>query len=279
MPMTPPAATVPGYGQPTAPPTAAIPGYGQPATPPVVSGTYPPTGTAYPGYPANTGWAQPGLPTAPPTQPGGYYGQPGLPTTGGYPQGAAYPGYTAGTTAQPAAPAAMTPLPPRTLLEIGNSQPVLTQPTKASKLDLSDPHVITLIRTFHWNGGRGAPPGSITLRCRDGRNYGPWQAMGEPGPNGIPNASWVVYPNTPVPSCVCTVEVSDPYSWSQNGDSSGRGFVKVEGYPTGSAAGQQVRTGNESTDTALEGLGRAHDALRKMDETKRALERIKDLFK
>lgn len=200
-----------------------------------------------------------------------------------------YPGYTgSGGWAQPATTSVAPAMPgigqARPLFDIGNNKPVVGNPEKPSKLDLNTPHVITLIRTYHWNEGRGAYPGNIGLRCRDGSNHGPWQARGETGPDGVANAYWSVQPNVQLPACVCSVVVSDPPSWSQNEASKKRGFVHIEGYPIGYAAGgyradQAGMTGDSAAGTTLEALDRAHEAVRKMDETKRALESLKSIFK
>lgn len=205
-----------------------------------------------------------------------------------------YPGFSGGTWAQPGqtgtTPGSPTLAPgvpqagmpaqvvgqPLALLDINNSLPVEGRPKKGSKLDLDTPHVITLIRTYHWNDGLGAPPGSIGLSCRDGSNHGPWQAVGEPSPNGVRNAYWTVRPNARVPGCVCAVVVSDAQSWSHNDASRNRGFVLVEGYALTAEGGQ---TGRSAADTTLEGLERASEAVRKMDETKKALESLKNIFK
>lgn len=167
----------------------------------------------------------------------------------------------------------------RALLDIANGNPVAGSPVKPSKLDLNTPHVVTLIRTTHWNAGRGAAPGSIGLRCRDGSQHGPWQARGESGPDGVANAYWIVQPNVQLPACVCSVQVSDPASWSHNEASKKRGFVHIEGYPVGYASKPPSAPGDSMTGTTLETLDRAHEAVRKMDETKRALESLRSIFK
>lgn len=167
----------------------------------------------------------------------------------------------------------------RPLLDIGNGKPVAGSPEKPSKLDLDTPHVVTLIRTTHWNAGQGAAPGSIGLRCRDGSQHGPWQARGEASPDGVANAYWVVQPNVQLPACVCSVLVSDPTSWSHNEDSKKRGFVHIEGYPVGYTRAQPAAPGDSMAGTTLGTLDRAQEAVRKMDETKRALESLRSIFK
>jgi hypothetical protein len=251
-----------GIGYPTG--AGAMPGYGTGGWP--QSGAQQGAAPTYPGYTTGTGgWAQPGTQGAMAGIPGGY-GQTGNKQLGG-------------TWATPGQAQGQVPGQARALLDIGNGQPVAGKPEKPSKLDLGGPHVVTLIRTFHWNNGQGAYPGSIGLRCRDGSNHGPWQATGEPSPDGVQNAYWTVRPNAQLPSCICTVVVSDVQSWSHNEGSKNRGFVRIEGYPIGAAAGQAGMPGDGTAGTALETLERAHDAVRKMDETKKALESLKNLFK
>jgi hypothetical protein len=84
---------------------------------------------------------------------------------------------------------------------------------------------VTEIRTYHWNNGRGATPGTIGLRADNGAVYGPWQATGEPGSGGAPNAYWVVKPNVVIGPGTYTVLDSDPGTWSQNQETGGRGMA------------------------------------------------------
>jgi hypothetical protein len=84
---------------------------------------------------------------------------------------------------------------------------------------------VTEIRTYHWNNGRGAKPGTISLRTNDGTIYGPWQATGEPGSGGASNAYWVVKPDVIIGPGTYTVLDSDPSTWSQNQETSGRGMA------------------------------------------------------
>jgi hypothetical protein len=89
-------------------------------------------------------------------------------------------------------------------------------------------HISQLI-TYHWNGGRGAPPGSIGLRSSSGQTFGPFPAQGSSGQGGAPNVNWIANPNVTVPAGNYTVTDSNPGTWSQNGQSGGRGFAKVYG--------------------------------------------------
>jgi hypothetical protein len=63
------------------------------------------------------------------------------------------------------------------------------------------------------------------LRASDGTPYGPWQATGEPGQGGVPDAAWVVRPNIVIPPGTYTVLDSDPSTWAQNQETGGAGMA------------------------------------------------------
>jgi hypothetical protein len=86
------------------------------------------------------------------------------------------------------------------------------------------------ITTYHWNYGRGARPGTIGLRSSSGEIFGPWQALGQPGQGGVPNANWVATPGIVLPAGTYTVLDSDPSTWSHNAASGGVGMAWAEGY-------------------------------------------------
>ncbi|NTV95287.1 MAG: discoidin domain-containing protein, partial [Thiobacillus sp.] len=141
------------------------------------------------------------------------------------------------------------------LFEVGNIGGVGNGPSQATRFTLATPNYITLIRDYHWNSARGASPGTIAVRDGNGRTWGPWAASGSPGQGGIPNAYWTAHPNVVLPAGTYTVVDSDPASWSHNGESGGRGFVRVEGYPSG--PGQvttQPVTGNPEVDGLLDAV-------------------------
>lgn len=113
----------------------------------------------------------------------------------------------------------------------GNIGGVGNAPTRPTTFNIGQPHVITLIQNYHWNNSRGAAVGTIGLRDQGGRVYGPWPVAGTPGQGGVPNAYWTARPNVTLPQGTYTVIDSDPASWSQNSESQGAGFTRVEGYP------------------------------------------------
>jgi hypothetical protein len=118
----------------------------------------------------------------------------------------------------------------RVIFEIASDDKLRNKPDKASKFELASPRIVTLIQTTHWNGGRGAPPGSISLRCRDGRLHGPWAATALPH-GGTASVLWQVRPGVRLPAGVCAVIDSDPLTWSYADDTQRRGLVRIEGYP------------------------------------------------
>jgi hypothetical protein len=113
----------------------------------------------------------------------------------------------------------------------GNIGGVYNNPTRATTFTLREPHVIALIQNYHWNDGRGATPGTISLRSSNGQTYGPWRASGTTGQGGAANLYWNAAPNVTLPAGSYTVIDSNPATWAQNAQSGGAGFTRVEGYP------------------------------------------------
>lgn len=89
-------------------------------------------------------------------------------------------------------------------------------------------HVTQLV-TYHWNGGRGAKPGTLTLKSLSGPSYGPYNATGTPGTNNVQNVNWVANVNLTLPIGTYQLIDSDPATWSQNAQSHGVGFAIVRG--------------------------------------------------
>lgn len=99
-------------------------------------------------------------------------------------------------------------------------------------LPLQGPAVCTAtkILTYHWNYGDGVTPGTIALQGSDGSYYGPYQASGEDGMGGVPNANWVIFVNIPIVQQVTyTVINSDPETWAQNSETGGVGIAIIWG--------------------------------------------------
>ena len=122
------------------------------------------------------------------------------------------------------------------IFEISNVGGVMNNPSRPSTFTVQNPYQITLIQNYHWNNGRGAPPGTIALKDQSGRTFGPWRTSGLAG-SGSPNVAWVCNPNITLPGGTYTVIDSDPGTWAHNGQSGDRGFTRIEGYPAQGAQG------------------------------------------
>lgn len=85
------------------------------------------------------------------------------------------------------------------------------------------------IETYHWNNGRGAIPGTITIKSMGGQSYGPFKATGSSGQGGAPNVNWVANVNLTLPLGTYQIIDSDPSTWSQNQQTRGMGFAIVRG--------------------------------------------------
>ena len=89
---------------------------------------------------------------------------------------------------------------------------------------------ITKIVTYHWNNGRGAAPGTVTLQdSRTREKYGPFSVEATSGQGGAPNVYWTAYVDITVPAGVYRVIDSDVRTWSWNPASGGNGIVIVSG--------------------------------------------------
>ncbi len=122
-----------------------------------------------------------------------------------------------------------------------NGDAIASGPARAAVFVLPAPARIAKITTYHWNGGRGASPGTITMRGASGETLGSWPASGQAGQNSAPNVYWVVAPGLDLPAGTYTVVDSDPSTWSQNVATGGLGMLTVEG--NRQAAGATTRRG------------------------------------
>jgi hypothetical protein len=89
---------------------------------------------------------------------------------------------------------------------------------------------IMWIKTYHVVPHGLRTTGQIGLLDSDGKVYGPWQAIGSPGPGGEANAIWTATIDLELPPGTYTVTDSDPGTWSANAGTGGSGFVWVGGY-------------------------------------------------
>jgi hypothetical protein len=128
-----------------------------------------------------------------------------------------------------------------------NTGAVSNNPAGKSAFGLTCNAHITQLVTYHWNGGRGAKPGTISLQSNQtGKIYGPFAAQGTPGSNNAPNVNWVANVSLDLPggkglTGLATqsyiVIDSDNATWSMDAGSGYRGFVIVRGDCTSSTGG------------------------------------------
>jgi hypothetical protein len=84
------------------------------------------------------------------------------------------------------------------------------------------------IATYHWNDGKGAAPGTLSL-VSSFQTLGPWQSVGT-APDGSPgNINWAASPAGVIINGSYTCRDSNPATWSKNADSGGQGFCRVWG--------------------------------------------------
>jgi hypothetical protein len=124
----------------------------------------------------------------------------------------------------------------KTLYARGNIYAVENGAKRANVFSVSQPMLITYISTYHWNDGKGKPPGIIALQHADGTKYGGWNARGINGQGGVPNATWAVVPGVVLKPGQYTLLDSHPPSWSQNPGTGGQGMCEIKGLPWSQAS-------------------------------------------
>ncbi|MBR3503288.1 MAG: hypothetical protein IKO07_03470 [Clostridia bacterium] len=91
----------------------------------------------------------------------------------------------------------------------------------------NDDIVVKCISTYHWNNGRGATPGEISLFDDDGMCLGTWDAVGRSG-SGAENVYWDVFPNITLKAgSRYYVGDSSTATWSHNSGSDDAGFIEI----------------------------------------------------
>ncbi|KAF0208146.1 MAG: hypothetical protein Q8S43_09065 [Actinomycetota bacterium] len=111
---------------------------------------------------------------------------------------------------------------PGELFMVGNDQEVFGG-GRPTTVELRESSTVTEVWTYHWNGGAGAPAGTITLTAADGTVYGPWKAT------ALNKVYWVAKPNVVLPAGAYTVTDSDPGTWAQNAGTGGQGHTWAKG--------------------------------------------------
>jgi hypothetical protein len=106
---------------------------------------------------------------------------------------------------------------------------------KSPAFTITRPHLITNIWNYHWNDGRGATPGTISLTRNDGTAFGPWEVTTTSGQGGARNVNWECSPDVTIPPGTYSIIDSDPATWSQNDWTQGMRFSRVKGTPLDSA--------------------------------------------
>ena len=114
-----------------------------------------------------------------------------------------------------------------------NNEPVMNNPKYYGTFPVPQDHapvLITRIRTFHWNNGNGAAPGTICVQ--DGnteKELQCWQAVGRSA-YGVPNVYWEVLTDfTMYPGQTYGFKDSDFNTWSNNESSNYYGMIELYG--------------------------------------------------
>jgi hypothetical protein len=121
-------------------------------------------------------------------------------------------------------------------------------PPNPTVFTIDEQRTITKIGTYHY--GSGESPGTIGLKDQSGKTYGPWQAEGEPGQGGVPNAYWIVYlsPSVDLPAGTYTIIDSSPSTWSYTYESNDCGLAAVIGLKGGSSKGKSAPCAGDGVD-------------------------------
>lgn len=106
----------------------------------------------------------------------------------------------------------------------GNAGGVYNNPTSQATFTLTNTYNVMSISTYHWNSGRGAIPGTISLKDSSGKTVGTWTATGRAG-----NKYWDVTPNIKLGPGTYTVIDSDTSTWAQNSETNNQGMFIVKG--------------------------------------------------
>lgn len=135
--------------------------------------------------------------------------------------------------------------------------------------DVSETIVVQSATTYHWNGGKGQAPGSISIYNASGSLLGTYAAEGRTGYRGVPNAYWDIFPNIELSPGTYYLLPSDTKTWAHNAESDNCGFFNIRGYEKPAASGGYTNSSwaaGELADALAKGL--FPDRLRNADLTK-----------
>ena len=129
---------------------------------------------------------------------------------------------------------------------INSIEPLKNGPTVDTTFELERPRTITLIRTCHWNYGRGQPFSNKAIRILgldNGFDMAYPITYGETR-DGVSNVYWVASGNSETQGCneYASLNVPlergryqiidpDPQTWSYNSDTKGRGITFIYALP------------------------------------------------
>ena len=113
-------------------------------------------------------------------------------------------------------------------IQVQNTDAVVGGPKVETSFTVKAPIFVRTLRTYHWNDGRGAAPGTMSLTDSSGTRDGSWQARGEPGQGGVPNAYWVTEVNQRLEPGRYTLTTSSNQTWSTNEGVGWKGFYAIE---------------------------------------------------
>ena len=129
------------------------------------------------------------------------------------------------------------------LARIASDAAVASSPSVPTTFRLDAPAWITRLWTYHWNDGRGARPGTISIvSATTGETIGVWPVVATrhmfataPGTtwptagDGPPFLYWTALPAIWLPAGDYEVRDSSPGNWSQNEETGHRGVLVVHG--------------------------------------------------
>lgn len=112
-----------------------------------------------------------------------------------------------------------------------NEGAVECTPQRPSRVLVKMPCLVQCIKTYHFSGGKGAKPGTISIKSEGGKLIGDWQTNSEniiPVGAGVPVPGlWVCHPSVLLQPGVYLISDSEPSTWSCNKGSGNRGFFSI----------------------------------------------------